>query len=53
MNCMSDKVSFGAVLIPQDAEYAGASILYSEDLVVGQHDGALQVVNPLVDSAAR
>jgi predicted nucleic acid-binding protein len=42
------KVSFWDALILQAAEYAGASILYSEDLAVGQHYGAVQVVNPLL-----
>jgi predicted nucleic acid-binding protein len=46
------KVSFWDALILQAAEYAGASILYSEDLAAGQHYGAIQVVNPLVDPMA-
>jgi predicted nucleic acid-binding protein len=46
------KVSFWDALILHAAEYAGASILYSEDLAAGQRYGAIQVVNPLVDPVA-
>jgi predicted nucleic acid-binding protein len=49
---MRYKTSFWDALILQAAEAAGASILYSEDLAAGQRYGAIQVVNPLVDSAA-
>jgi predicted nucleic acid-binding protein len=47
------KTSFWDALILQAAEDAGASTLYSEDLAPGQRYGAIQVVNPLVDSAAQ
>jgi predicted nucleic acid-binding protein len=46
---MRYKTSFWDALILQAAEDAGASILYSEDFAVGQHYGAIQVVNPLID----
>ena len=46
------QTSFWDALIIQAAEEAGASILYSEDLAAGQSYGSLQIVNPLVDSAA-
>jgi predicted nucleic acid-binding protein len=46
------KISFWDALIVQAAEEAGASILYSEDLAAGQHYGAIQVVNPLINPAA-
>jgi predicted nucleic acid-binding protein len=49
---MRYKTSFWDALILQAAETAGTSILYSEDLAAGQRYGAIQVVNPLVDSAA-
>jgi predicted nucleic acid-binding protein len=45
------KTSFWDALILQAAEDADASILYSEDLAAGQHYGAIQVVNPLIDPA--
>lgn len=41
------KSSFWDALILHAAETSGASILYSEDLAIGQHYGAVQVVNPL------
>jgi predicted nucleic acid-binding protein len=46
------KVSFWDALILQAADYAGASVVYSEDLAAGQHYGAVQVVNPLIDPVA-
>ena len=46
------KTSFWDALILQAAEDAGASILYSEDLASGQLYGSIQVVNPLLDTAA-
>ena len=46
---MRYRVSFWDALILEAAEEAGASILYSEDLAAGQHYGAIQVVNPLLD----
>ena len=49
---MRYKTSFWDALILQAAEDAGASILYSEDLASGQHYGAIQVVNPLIDPVA-
>jgi predicted nucleic acid-binding protein len=45
------KISFWDALILQAAEDAGASILYSEDLAAGQRYGAIEVVNPLIDTA--
>jgi predicted nucleic acid-binding protein len=45
------KTSFWDALILQAAERSGATILYSEDLAVGQSYGSVQVVNPLVDPA--
>ena len=47
---MRHKTSFWDALIIQAAEEAGASILYSEDLATGQRYGAIEVVNPLIDS---
>jgi len=47
------KTSFWDALILQAAERAGAAILYSEDLAAGQHYGSIEVVNPLIDRAAR
>lgn len=44
------KTSFWDALIIQAAEEAGASILYSEDLATGQRYGAIEVLNPLIDS---
>lgn len=44
------KISFWDALIVQAAEASGASILYSEDLARGQQYGAVQVVNPLLDT---
>jgi predicted nucleic acid-binding protein len=49
---MRYKTSFWDALILQAAEYAGASILYSEDLAAGQRYGSIQVVNPLSDALA-
>lgn len=40
------KTSFWDALILQAAHTAGASVLYSEDLAVGQMYGTVQVVNP-------
>jgi predicted nucleic acid-binding protein len=42
------QTSFWDALIIQAAESCGASILYSEDLAVGQRYGMLKVVNPLI-----
>jgi predicted nucleic acid-binding protein len=42
------KISFWDALILQAAESAGASVLYSEDLAVGQGYGHIRVVNPLL-----
>jgi len=47
------KTSFWDALILQAAERAGAAILYSEDLAAGQRYGSIEVVNPLIDRAAR
>jgi len=44
------KTSFWDALILQAAERSGASILYSEDLAVGQRYGSVRIVNPLLDS---
>jgi predicted nucleic acid-binding protein len=41
------RTSFWDALILQAAESSGATVLYSEDLAVGQKYGAIQVVNPL------
>lgn len=49
---MRYKTSFWDALILHAAEYAGASILYSEDLAAGQRYGSIQVVNPLIDTPA-
>lgn len=40
--------SFWDALVIQAAESCGASILYSEDLAVGQRHGTVQIVNPLI-----
>jgi predicted nucleic acid-binding protein len=45
------KIPFSDALILEAAERSGASILYSEHLSNMQRYGALQVVNPLVESA--
>ena len=42
------QISFWDALILQAAESAGASVVYSEDLGVGQKYGSVQVVNPLL-----
>jgi len=42
------RISFWDALILQAAESAGASVVYSEDLGVGQKYGSVQVVNPLL-----
>ncbi|MGA2903395.1 MAG: PIN domain-containing protein [Candidatus Korobacteraceae bacterium] len=47
---MRYKTSFWDALILQAAKSSGASILYSEDLAANQRYGAIQVVNPLIDS---
>jgi predicted nucleic acid-binding protein len=44
----SSRTSFWDTLIPQAAESAGATILYTEDLAIGQRYRAIQVVNPLI-----
>lgn len=49
---MRYKTSFWDALILHAAEYAGASILYSEDLATGQQYGSIQVVNPLLGTPA-
>lgn len=41
------RTSFWDALILHAAESSGASILYSEDMAVGQRYGAVQIVNPL------
>jgi predicted nucleic acid-binding protein len=41
------QTSFWDALILHAAESSGASILYSEDMAVGQSYGAVQIVNPL------
>ena len=41
--------SYWDALIPQAAEDAGTSILYSEDLATVQRYGTVQIVNPLID----
>jgi predicted nucleic acid-binding protein len=43
------RTSFWDALILQAAEHSGATTLYSEDLAAGQHYGAIQIVNPLID----
>jgi predicted nucleic acid-binding protein len=40
------KTSFWDALLLQAAESSGATVLYSEDLAVGQKCGGIQVVNP-------
>jgi predicted nucleic acid-binding protein len=40
------KTSFWDALLLQAAESSGATVLYSEDLAVGQEYGGIQVVNP-------
>ncbi|MGD0546574.1 MAG: PIN domain-containing protein [Terracidiphilus sp.] len=45
------KLPFWDALILEAAERSGASILYSEHLATTQRYGAMQVVNPLLDSA--
>jgi hypothetical protein len=42
------KTSFWDALILQAAESSGASILYSEDLAMGQRYRAVRVINPLI-----
>ncbi|HET8635872.1 MAG TPA: PIN domain-containing protein [Acidobacteriaceae bacterium] len=42
------RTSFWDALILHAAERCGASILYSEDMAVGQRYGSLKIVNPLV-----
>lgn len=42
------RTSFWDALILHTAERCGASILYSEDMAVGQRYGSLKIVNPLV-----
>jgi predicted nucleic acid-binding protein len=42
------RTSFWDTLILQAAESAGATILYTEDLAIGQRYRAIQVVNPLI-----
>jgi predicted nucleic acid-binding protein len=42
------RTSFWDALILQAAESSGASILYSEDLAIGQRYRAIRVVNPLI-----
>jgi len=46
------KTSFWDALILQAAESSGASVLYSEDLATGEHYGAVQIVNPLLDQSS-
>ena len=41
------KTSFWDALVLQAAESSGASVLYSEDLAVGQKYGSIQVIDPL------
>lgn len=41
------KTSFRDALILQAAESAGAAVLYSEDVAVGQKYGTVRVINPL------
>jgi len=41
------KTSFRDALVLQAAESSGASVLYSEDLAVGQKYGSIQVIDPL------
>lgn len=42
------KTSFWDALILHAAGSSGASVLYSEDLAVGQSCGAIRIVNPLL-----
>ena len=42
------KISFWDALILQAAEFAGAEVVYSEDLSHGQHYGEIRIVNPLL-----
>jgi len=42
------RTSFWDALVLQAAESAGAGVLYSEDLAVGQKYGAVEVINPLI-----
>ena len=42
------KTSFWDALILHAAGSSGASVLYSEDLAVGQNYGAIRIVNPLL-----
>jgi predicted nucleic acid-binding protein len=50
---MRHKVHFWDALIIEAAQRAGVSILYSEHLANRQREGAIQVVNPLLDPVAR
>jgi predicted nucleic acid-binding protein len=50
---MRHKVHFWDALIIEAAQRAGVSILYSEHLATRQRYGAIQVVNPLIDPAAK
>ena len=43
------RISFWDALILHAAETAGAAVLYSEDLAVGQSYGSTRVINPLTD----
>lgn len=43
------RISFWDALILHAAETAGAAVLYSEDLAVGQTYGSTRVINPLTD----
>ena len=42
------KTSFWDALVLQAAESSGASVLYSEDLAIGQKYGTIEVINPLL-----
>ena len=44
------KISFWDALVLQAADSAGAAVLYSEDLAVGQKYGPIQVINPLTET---
>ena len=44
------RISFWDALVVQAAQAAGAEVLYSEDLAVGQLFGTVRVVNPLTSA---
>ena len=44
------KISFWDGLILQAANFAGAAVLYSEDLSHGQRYGSVRIINPFLDA---